>query len=120
MKLSLPKVHGGGLPRLAELKNLTTSMDTRESNLAWIIAGVLLVLLIVVGYMWYSSRDLDNVLQEGREDIGYYRDEIERHCSGPEMDQEQCAEDMEELSDLLREFSADIDASSTTTLDANN
>jgi len=95
-------------------------MDTRESNLAWIIAGILFVLLIVVGYLWYSNtHDLDNVLEDGQEDIGYYRDEIAKHCRGPEADEEQCAEDMEDLSDLLREFSEDIDAAATTTLDAN-
>ncbi len=95
-------------------------MDTRESNLAWIIAGILFVLLIVVGYLWYSNtQDLDNVLQDGREDIGYYRDQIAEHCRGPEADEKQCAEDMEDLSDLLREFSEDIDAAATSTLDAN-
>ena len=95
-------------------------MDTRESNLAWIIAGILFVLLIVVGYLWYSNtHDLDNVLMEGSEDIGYWREQIAEHCRGPEADAEQCEEDMEELSDLIREFSADIDAAATTTLDAN-
>ncbi len=95
-------------------------MDTRESNLAWIIAGVLFVLLVVVGYLWYSStHDLDNVLQDGQEDIGYYRDQIAQHCRGPEADAEQCAEDMEALSDLLREFSAEIDSADESSLDAN-
>jgi hypothetical protein len=84
-------------------------MDTRENNLAWIIAGILLVLLIIVGYLWLSSRqDLPTVLENGRQDITALRAQIEKDCRGPEMDKDACNKDLSDLSSVLQEFSSDV------------
>jgi hypothetical protein len=89
-------------------------MDTRESNLAWWIAGILLVLLIIVGYLWLSSRQsLPTVLENGKTAIAAERDQIAADCQGQNMNQEACKRDLADLSSILAEFSANIEAASS-------
>ncbi len=89
-------------------------MDTRESNTAWIIAGILFVLLIVVGYLWLSApKDVQAVLDEGYDNIAAQREELARACQSPEGTREDCEEELQDLSELLAEFSAEIDAATT-------
>lgn len=89
-------------------------MDTRESNTAWIIAGILLVLLIVVGYLWLSTpKDVQTVLDDGYDSIAAQREELRIACQTPEGTREDCEEELEELSELLAEFSAEIDAATS-------
>lgn len=88
-------------------------MDTRESKTAWTIAGILLVLLLVVGYLWLSSpRDLDTVLREGTDDVATQRMELERVCD-EDRNSEECQQEIRELTDLLREFTAEINAATS-------
>lgn len=94
-------------------------MDTNESRTAWIVAGVLLVLLIIVGYLWLSQKqDLNTVLQNGKTDIASIRDQITEDCQGPNMDTDACKADLNDLASILRDFSADVQAASTTTTTA--
>jgi len=91
-------------------------MNTNESRTAWIVAGVLLILLIIVGYLWLSQKqDLNTVLQNGKTDIASVRDQINTDCQGPTMDQDACKADLNDLASILKDFSADVQAASTTT-----
>jgi len=90
-------------------------MNTQESRTAWIVAGVLLVLLIIVGWLWLAQKqDLGTVLQDGKSDIASVRDRMSKDCQGPEADADACAEDKQDLSDILDDFKADLMESSTT------
>jgi hypothetical protein len=91
-------------------------MNTNESRTAWIVAGVLLILLIIVGYLWLSQKqDLNTVLQNGKTDIAAARDQITKDCQGPNMDADACKADLNDLAGILSDFSADVQAASTTT-----
>lgn len=90
-------------------------MDTRESNIAWWIAGILLVLLIIVGYLWLSERaSLPTVLDNGHASIAAERDQINKDCQGPDMNQTACNQDLSDLASILQEFSANVEQASTT------
>lgn len=91
-------------------------MDTRESNIAWWIAGILLVLLIIVGYLWLSERaSLPAVLDNGHASIAAERDQITKDCQGPDMNKTACNQDLSDLASILQEFSANVQQASTTT-----
>lgn len=95
-------------------------MDTRESNIAWWISGVLLILLIIVGYLWLSSKqDLSTVLANGHDAISAEREQIQKDC----VDQNSlaCKQDLSDLESILQEFSdnlrqATVTASTTGTV----
>ena len=90
-------------------------MDTRENNLAWWIAGILLVLLIIVGYLWLSSRqNLPTVLENGKTSIAAERDQIATDCQGPNMNRDACNRDLSDLASILQQFSADVQTASST------
>jgi hypothetical protein len=90
-------------------------MDTRESNIAWWIAGILLVLLIIVGYLWLSERaSLPTVLENGQSSIAAERDQIAKDCQGPDMNRTACNQDLSDLASILQEFSANVEQASTT------
>jgi hypothetical protein len=90
-------------------------MDTRESKTAWIVAAILLVLLIIVGWLWLSQKnDLGNVLENGADRISAVRDQMKEDCQGPEMDAAACAHDKQQLSDILDDFKSDLMEASTT------
>ena len=88
----------------------------RSNSVSWMIAVVLFIALIIVGYLWINTRrDLANVLAENRGDIMTQRDEIAAKCIGANADREACDEALDELADILREFSAELSVAATTT-----
>lgn len=89
-------------------------MDTRESNTAWVISGILLVLLIIVGYLWLSApKDIDTVLDEGSVTIEEQREALRIACQSPEGSRAKCEAALQDLSEALEEFSTEIDAATT-------
>lgn len=86
-------------------------MDKKETRTAWIIAGVLAVLLVIAVVFWMNAKkDLDAVLMEGQEDITVIRDRIEADCHATDAaSKERCEDHLEDLADILREFSEDVD-----------
>lgn len=91
-------------------------MDTKKKlTLAWTVAGILAVLLIIALYFVMNpKKDLDTVLQEGKEDITEQRDRITEVCDGPEANEGDCQNELDELADILRDFSKDIDKATST------
>lgn len=90
-------------------------MDTRETNIAWWIAGILLVLLIIVGYLWISERNsLPTVLDNGQASIAAERNQIAQDCQGPKMDKTACNQDLSDLASILQQFSTDVQTASST------
>ena len=88
----------------------------RSNSVSWMIAVVLFIALIIVGYLWINTRrDLANVLAENRGDIMTQRDEIAAKCIGANADREACGEALDECADILREFSAELSVAATTT-----
>lgn len=86
-------------------------MDKKETRTAWIIAGVLAVLLVIAVVFWMSAqKDLEAVLSEGREDITVLRDKIAVDCRATDTaSKERCQDELADLADILREFSSDVD-----------
>lgn len=92
-------------------------MNQNEKDIAWAVAGILLVLLVIVAYLWISTKaDLNTVLENGKQSIAAQQVQITQDCRGPKMDKAACASDLSQLSDILKEFSANVqEASSTAT-----
>ncbi|HYD93164.1 MAG TPA: hypothetical protein VEB18_01750 [Candidatus Paceibacterota bacterium] len=92
-----------------------------QNRTGWIIAALLaVVILVLLGMMWNdaNNKDLNQVLEEGRENLIDVRAEIEKKCEGPEMNEDACQDALEELADVLEEFREDVTAatsSATTT-----
>lgn len=87
-------------------------MDTKKQlTLAWAVAGVLAIALIVaLVALMNQDKDLGSVLQEGREDLTEQRDRIAAACESTDTEsQERCQDELNRLSDLLREFSQNIE-----------
>jgi hypothetical protein len=87
-------------------------MDSKKKlTLAWTVAGILAVLLVIaLFFLANQPKDLTSVLEEGREDLTEQRDRIAESCNGTDAaSKEECQDRLEELSDILREFSRDID-----------
>jgi hypothetical protein len=92
-------------------------MDTKKQlTIAWTVAGILAVLLIISLYFVMNpKKDLGTVLQEGKEDISAQRDRIAESCNGTdEQSREDCQKELDELADILRDFSNDIRRATTT------
>lgn len=116
MKLSGPEAQGTRNPdggfHLAN--QITLRMDTRESRTAWIIAGILFVLLLIVGYLWLTTpRDLETVLEDGYDNIVAQRMELERACRNNNPREEECQQEIRDLTQLLQEFTAEINAATS-------
>jgi len=85
----------------------------------WKVATGALVVLVVIllAMMWaqWSKQEhsLDNVLQEGKEDVVEARAAIEMKCRGPQADEDDCQDALKDLADILKEFSKDVNAAST-------
>ena len=101
-------------------------MNNQDAKTAWGIAGVLAIIVVillgVMAYRWYDEqpKDYGQVLQEGSEDITVIRDRIRMHCTATDEDSRaRCADDLEDLGDILSEFSEDV-ANSTTTVESAN
>ncbi len=86
-------------------------MNTKKQlTIAWTIAGILAVLLLIALYFVLNpKKDLGTVLQEGQQDITAQRDKIRADCNSTDLDKKAaCAADLQDLSDILREFSKDV------------
>lgn len=86
-------------------------MDTKEARTAWIIAGILAVLLVIAVMLWMNAqKDLDAVLQEGKEDITVIRDRIATDCYATDAaSKDRCMDHLDDLEEVLREFSDDVE-----------
>ncbi len=92
-------------------------MDSKKKlTLAWTVAGILAVLLaIALFFLMNQPKDLDTVLQEGKEDVTAQRDRVAEACNGDDAkSQAKCQDELQELSDILRDFSKDIDKATST------
>ncbi|MBU2103546.1 hypothetical protein KKD81_00605 [Patescibacteria group bacterium] len=92
-------------------------MNTKKQlTLAWTVAGILAVLLIISLFALLNpKKDLGTVLQEGKEDITTQRARIAEVCSGPNAgSKSDCQDELDALSQLLRDFSADINKATST------
>lgn len=86
----------------------------RSNSLPWLIAGVLFVIVLVVSYLWIStSRDLQRVLAENRQEITSQRDQIMEKCVGANADRDACDRALTQLSAILQEFSAELSIATT-------
>lgn len=79
----------------------------RKENVAWIVAGVLLVLLGIVSYLWLSTRaDLMAVMAGTKGSITAERDQVTKDCKGTDQASvDACSKDLQDLADTLRAFS---------------
>ena len=91
-------------------------MNQNEKKTAWIVAGILLVLLVIVAYLWISTKaDLNTVLENGKQSIKSEQAQIAQDCQGPTRNEAVCKQDLADLSDILKEFSANVQEASTST-----
>jgi len=84
-------------------------MDSKNKlTLAWTVAGILAALLaITLFFLMNPEKSLDTVLQEGKADVTEQRDVVAEACDG--TDKSACDRELEELADILKEFSVNID-----------
>lgn len=88
----------------------------KQLTIAWTVAGILAVLLIIALFVILNpKKDLGTVLQEGKDDITAQRARIAEVCSGPNAgSKSDCQDELDALSQLLRDFSNDIDQATST------
>jgi len=93
----------------------------QNASMAWTIAGVLAVVVIILLAMMATSwqdkqpKNLDDVLRNGKEDIAELREKIRMDCAKTDdAGKKKCEKDKEDLTDLLKEFSTDVTYSTTT------
>jgi len=96
----------------------------QKTQTGWTVAGVLAIAVILLaGILWYQAENkqptMDEVLSEGYEEIALVRAEMQIKCQGPERNDTECEEALEELAAILREFSEDLSDASTTPPDTN-
>ncbi|KND50274.1 MAG: hypothetical protein AB202_03575 [Parcubacteria bacterium C7867-007] len=94
----------------------------KNAGMAWTVAGVLAVVVIILLAMMATSwqdkqpKNLDDVLRNGKEDISELRERIRMDCAKTdEAGKKMCEKDKQELTELLKEFSTDVTYSTTTT-----
>jgi tryptophanyl-tRNA synthetase len=91
-------------------------MNQNEKKTAWIVSGILLVLLVIVLYLWVSTKaDLNTVLENGKISIKAEQAQIAEDCQGAKADKAACKQDLADLSDILKQFSANVQEASTST-----
>lgn len=94
-------------------------MDPKTQN-GWKTAtGVLVVVVIILLVMMWNAwdreqHDLGHVLQAGKEDVTAARADIQEKCRGPQADEAACQRSLDALADILKEFSKDVNAATTT------
>lgn len=92
-------------------------MNTKKQlTLAWTIAAILAVLLVIAVYfVMYPKKDLGTVLQEGRNDIVDQRERVRQSCSGTDAESKRlCDEELTNMIDILQQFSKDIKRATST------
>lgn len=86
-----------------------------HARTGWIVSGVLaIILVILLGLLLKQQYDLehnlDYVLDRGGDKITAVRAEITETCTGESpLEQDRCQDSLERLSDILREFSDDLE-----------
>lgn len=89
-------------------------MDTQQNRTAWVVAGILAILLVVVLILWMNAKkDLDQVLMEGQEEIIDVRDQITQNCADG-INSDNCQDTLDKLEDILIEFKRDVQRATTT------
>ncbi len=85
-------------------------MDKKEARTAWIVAGVLAVLLVIAVIFWMNAnKDLEQVQRDGYQNIGMLRDRIALDCGKADVESEKrCRQHIDDLSAVLTEFSEDL------------
>lgn len=92
-------------------------MDTKKQlTIAWVIAGILAIgLIVALVALMNQQKDLGTVLEEGREDLTEQRVRIAEACENEDVaSQARCQDALDELSDILTDFSRDIDRATST------
>ena len=91
-------------------------MDLKKKlTLAWTVAGILAVLLAVsLFFLMNPEKSLNTVLEEGKQDVTEQRADVAAACEGDSADKAKCDAELDELAQILREFSRDIDKATTT------
>lgn len=89
-------------------------MDSKKKlTLAWTVAGILAVLLVIaLFFLMNPERSLDQVLQDGKEDVTTQRERVSEACDG--TSQAKCNRELEDLANILRDFSRDINKATST------
>lgn len=88
--------------------------------MGWGVAAALaIVVVILLGFIWKTQYDLahdfDYVLDQNGDEIVAVRAEVADRCSGTNpLDNPDCQEALDQLADVLRDFSRDLDNFSTT------
>jgi hypothetical protein len=86
----------------------------QDATIAWIVAGVLAVLLVIAVYFWIAARnDLSNVLSSGSDQITAQRNKIAQDC-GAAGDKAACNADLSALAAILKDFSANVETATST------
>ncbi len=85
--------------------------------LAWTVAAILAVLLIIALYFVFNpQKDLGTVLEQGTGAVAAQRIKMKTDCQGTDAaSKTRCAQDMQDLSTTLQELSNDIKSASTAT-----
>lgn len=79
----------------------------QQLALAWTLVGVLAVLLAIAGFFLSGNSTANKNITEKR-------DLIREHCVATDaQSKELCAQDLQDLTDLLKEFSAEMAKSAT-------
>lgn len=74
----------------------------KQLAFAWTLVAILAILLAVAGYFLSAQKVEDKNITEKR-------DSIREHCAATDPSSKaQCAQDLQDLTDLLREFSQDM------------
>lgn len=91
-----------------------------NSRSGWILSGILgiivvVLLIILMGYWNADDRELGNVLEQGEANLAEVRAEVGEKCTGPQgTNSTACQDALDELSDVLQEFSEDLETATTT------
>ena len=89
-------------------------MDMNNARTAWTVAAVLGVIVIILVVVMAKGqhdreRDPDFVLDRGGSRIAEIRAEIAETCAGDKpYEQADCQDTLEELSDILKDFTDDL------------
>ena len=89
-------------------------MDSQQNTtVAWSVAGVLAVLLLIALYFLVAAQHtLPLVLTNGTDQITAERGQIAKDC-GTAGDKAACNQDLSDLATILKDFSANVETASS-------